>query len=320
MCVILLLDMRLSRFSVPALVTVAALAGMPVFAATSTPATNAGCTLSIRNEDISVLPAAPFVGYAAKIYATVQPLCKRDTEGDVLFYANNKLIGTKPISYKKNGLAEEVWIGWTPAEYGNHSLRVDTKGETGVVGDSASITFFVDRDNDGDGTGDKIDPDDDNDGVPDTKDQFPTDPKKSKDTDGDGIDDSEDSDDDNDGLYDFQEQSIGTNPLKFDTDGDGVGDKDDAFPLDPNRSAPDPVAPPLVIPTEPASSTVILPTDTNLPTDEGRVLGATTERKTDDKSVFATYPWLWAIAAGTMFLAFFFLYKSRKEEREYGKY
>lgn len=313
-------DMRLSRFAVPALVTVAALAGMPVFAATSTPATNAGCTLSIRNEDISVLPAAPFVGYAAKIYATVQPLCKRDTEGDVLFYANNKLIGTKPISYKKNGLAEEVWIGWTPAEYGNHSLRVDTKGETGVVGDSASITFFVDRDNDGDGTGDKVDPDDDNDGVPDTKDQFPTDPKKSKDTDGDGIDDSEDSDDDNDGLYDFQEQSVGTNPLKFDTDGDGVGDKDDAFPLDPNRSAPDPVAPPPAIPTEPASSTVILPTDTNLPTEEGRVLGATTERKTDDKSVFATYPWLWVIAAGTMFLAFFFLYKSRKEEREYGKY
>jgi len=188
------------------------------------------------------------------------------------------------------------------------------------VGDSASITFFVDRDNDGDGTGDKVDPDDDNDGVPDTKDQFPTDPKKSKDTDGDGIDDSEDSDDDNDGLYDFQEQSVGTNPLKFDTDGDGVGDKDDAFPLDPNRSAPDPVAPPPTIPSEPASSTVILPTDTNLPTEEGRVLGATTERKTDDKSVFATYPWLWVIAAGTMFLAFFFLYKSRKEEREYCKY
>lgn len=315
------LDMRLSRFAVPALATVAALAGMPVFAATTATATTttAGCVLSIRNEDISVLPSAPFVGYAAKIYATVQPLCKRDTEGDVLFYANNKLIGTKPISYKKNGLAEEVWIGWTPAEYGNNALRVDTKGENGVVGDSASITFFVDRDNDGDGVGDKVDDDDDNDGVVDTKDQFPTDPKKSKDTDGDGIDDSQDSDDDNDGLYDFQEQAIGTNPLKFDTDGDGVGDKDDAFPLDPNKSAPDPAVPAPVIPTEPPTSTVIVPTTDTTNTEEGRVLGATTERKSDKDSLF-TYPWLWAIAAGTMFLAFFFLYKSRKEEREYGQY
>ncbi|MFO0764568.1 MAG: hypothetical protein U0487_00775 [Patescibacteria group bacterium] len=315
--------MHLSRFAVPALATVVTLAGSPAFAATTTAtatSANAGCVLSIRNEDISVLPAAPFVGYAAKIYATVQPLCKRDTEGDVLFYANGKLIGSKPISYRKNGLAEEVWISWTPAEYGNNALRVDTKGETGIVGDSASITFFVDRDNDGDGVGDKVDPDDDNDGVPDVKDQFPTDPKKTKDTDGDGIDDSQDSDDDNDGLYDFQEQAIGTNPLKFDTDGDGVGDKDDAFPLDPNKSKPDPEVPPQVIPTEPVTSTVIVPATNTSDTNDGRVLGATTERKTEDQSLFATYPWLWAIAGGTMFLAIFFLYKSRKEEREYSNY
>ncbi|MCA9391213.1 MAG: hypothetical protein KC582_03080 [Candidatus Magasanikbacteria bacterium] len=307
--------MNLSRFSVPLFVAAMLIVSSPALAATDA----AGCTLSIRNEDISVLPAAPFVGYSAKIYATVQPLCKRDTEGDVLFYANNKLIGTKPISYKKDGLAEEVWIAWKPSEYGNHALRVDTKGENGVIGDSASITFFVDRDNDGDGIGDEIDPDDDNDGVPDTKDQFPKDPKKSKDTDGDGIDDSEDSDDDNDGLYDFQEQAIGTNPLKFDTDGDGVGDKDDAFPLDPNKSEPDPTTPPPVIPTEPTTSTVIMPTTdtTDAPT-EGRVLGATTERANKD-SLF-NYPWLWAIAGGTLFLAFFFLYKSRKEEREFKKY
>lgn len=281
--------------------------------AATTSTTAAGCTLSIRNEDISVLPSAPFVGYQAKIYATVQPLCKRDTEGDVLFYANNKLIGTKPISYKKNGLAEEVWIGWTPSEFGNHALRVDTKGETGVVGDSASITFFVDRDNDGDGIGDKVDPDDDNDGVEDTKDQFPTDPKKSKDTDGDGVDDSQDSDDDNDGLYDFQEQAIGTNPLKYDTDGDGVGDKDDAFPLDPNKQQPDPVATPLQNQPVSTTSTVITPTQesSNLG-QEGKVLGVQTEKKSS-----SGFSWLWALVGLMVALTLFFFYKSSKQTRDY---
>lgn len=292
--------------------SLALVTGASAATTTATGTAQQGCTLSIRNEDIAVLPSAPFVGYAAKIYATVQPLCKRDTEGDVLFYANNKLIGSKPISYKKNGLAEEVWIGWTPSEFGNHSLRVDTKGETGVVGDSASITFFVDRDFDGDGVGDKADPDDDNDGVEDTKDQFPQDPKKSKDTDGDGIDDAEDSDDDNDGLYDFQEQALGTNPLKFDTDGDGVGDKDDAFPLDPNKSKPDPVAEPTPTSTGTTESTQVAPTPTTDEQPQGQVLGVTTER--ESRSVFADFPWLWGLAGMMLLLTLFFFYKSRNQD------
>jgi hypothetical protein len=210
------------------------------------------CVLSIRTQDISVAPAAPFLNQSARIYATVQPECADDTEGSVLFYANDALIGNKPISYRKAGRAEEVWVNWRPSQYGETKLRVDTKGEGGEVGDSATITLFIDRDTDGDGIGDREDPDDDNDGVPDTQDQFPTDPSRSLDTDGDGIDDSIDSDDDNDGLYDFEEAKIGTNPKKYDTDGDGVGDKQDAFPLDPRRwelpppptpePAPEPVA------------------------------------------------------------------------------
>ena len=223
----------------------------------------ADCILSIRTQDVSVVPAAPFMNQSARVYATVQPLCQRDTEGDVIFYANGKLIGTKPISYKRNGLAEEVWTNWVPTEYGDNTIRVDTKGESGEVGDSASIKVFIDLDSDGDRIGNHADPDDDNDGVVDAQDSNPTDPTRSRDSDKDGIDDSVDSDDDNDGLYDFEEQAIGTNPLKYDTDGDGVGDKQDAYPLDPKKWE---------LPPVPAA-----PVPSSNATDTGEVLGATFE-------------------------------------------
>ncbi|MEI7512864.1 MAG: thrombospondin type 3 repeat-containing protein [Candidatus Uhrbacteria bacterium] len=252
----------------------------PVRAATT------DCILSIRTQDISITPAAPFLNQSARIYATVQPECQRDTEGSVLFYANGTEIAVKPISYKKSGRAEEVWANWRPTQYGATTLRVDTKGEGGEVGDSASITLFVDRDTDNDGIGDREDPDDDNDGVPDKQDSNPTDPTRSRDTDHDGIDDSVDSDDDNDGLYDYEEQGIGTNPLKYDTDGDGIGDKQDAFPLDPKRWEVPPAPKPAPAPA-PASAPVVAPANTNpvsapVPeaaavTDNGEVLGATFE-------------------------------------------
>ncbi|MCK9360624.1 hypothetical protein M0Q28_00125 [Patescibacteria group bacterium] len=229
------------------------------------PSRAADCILSIRTQDISVVPAAPFLNQSARIYATVQPECANDTEGSVLFYANDALIGNKPISYKKAGRAEEVWVNWRPTQYGETKLRVDTKGEGGEVGDSAFITLFIDRDSDNDGVGDREDTDDDNDGVLDTQDQFPLDPNKSRDTDGDGQDNSVDSDDDNDGLYDFEEGNIGTNPLKYDTDGDGVGDKQDAFPLDPKRSAlPPPPVPepaPEPAPVDPVPTAAVDPVE-----------------------------------------------------------
>jgi len=228
------------------------------------PAQAADCILSIRTQDISVNPTAPFLDKSARVYATVQPLCQRDTEGEVLFYANDKLIGSKPISYRKNGLAEEAWVNWTPTDFGNNTLRVDTKGESGEVGDSASIKLFIDMDTDGDGIANSADPDDDNDGIPDKQDKYPTDPTRTKDTDGDGIDDLVDSDIDNDGLYNFEEKTIGTDQYKYDTDGDGVGDKQDAYPLDPKRWEL-PEAPK----TEPAQVTTT--------TDSGEVLGATFE-------------------------------------------
>jgi len=137
---------------------------------------------------------------------------------------------------------------------------VDTKGESGEVGDSASIKLFIDLDTDGDGIGNRADPDQDNDGVPNKLDKYPLDPTRTKDTDGDGIDDLVDTDIDNDGLYNWEEKAIGTDPYKYDTDGDGVGDKQDAFPLDPKRwEVP-------AAPKEVATTTA---------TDTGEVLGAT---------------------------------------------
>ncbi len=310
------------------------------------PSHAADCILSIRTQDISVVPAAPFLNQSARVYATVQPECANDTEGSVLFYANDALIGNKPISYKKAGRAEEVWVNWRPTQYGETKLRVDTKGEGGEVGDSAFITMFIDRDSDNDGVGDREDKDDDNDGVLDGADSHPTDPARSRDTDGDGQDDSVDSDDDNDGLYDFEEANVGTNPLKYDTDGDGVGDKQDAFPLDPKRSAlpPPPTPEPVVAaPVEPTPEPVATTADTSATVaadsdalTEARVLGESFENgyatsglpdgvnanaDMDDEGTSFT-DWLrgfglwFLLALAFLALGIFFFWKDRRKKKE----
>ncbi len=297
-----------------------------------TQAQSQDCILSIRTQDVSVTPGAPFLNQSARVYATVQPLCRRDTEGNVLFYANDKLIGTKPISYKKSGLAEEVWTNWIASEYGDNHIRVDTKGESGEVGDSATITVFIDRDTDGDGIGNREDPDDDNDGVPDTKDQFPLDPAKTRDTDGDGIDDSIDSDDDNDGIYDFDEVTNGTNALMYDTDKDGVGDKQDAFPLDPKRSdapPPEPIAAPTSVdsgaetqnPKPETSDGVVLGTEFAVTAVTSTIedLNAASPAQEPNSSILdwiLAMGWWWLLALALLGLAFFFFRQSRRKEEE----
>lgn len=210
---------------------------------------SAACQLSIGTGNISFVPSTVLLNETIRIYATVQPNCEDDVEGVFRFYENDQLVGQAPFSYKGQGVAEEVWVAWTPAQYGNRTIRVDVAGGQDDTAGSASVSVFVDRDTDGDGTPDAQDADDDNDGVPDDEDQFPLDPSMSKDTDGDGQDDADDSDDDNDGLYDFEEEMQETDPTNRDTDGDGVNDKDDAFPLDETKSEepkptpdPEPVA------------------------------------------------------------------------------
>ena len=61
------------------------------------------------------------------------------------------------------------------------------------------------RDNDSDGIGDNSDPDDDNDGFNDSEDLFPFDSSENSDNDLDGIGDNSDSDDDNDGFDDSED-------------------------------------------------------------------------------------------------------------------
>ena len=205
--------------------------------------------LRIPSNGLRLTNTSILTGQTVKIYATIENIGSDDIEATAICKDGSTVIGMKSLSAKYNGVAEEIWFNWTPTSAGNHEINLNIildgnlQDET-PSNNSAAISVYVDSDSDGDGLGNSVDPDDDNDGVPDTQDQFPNDPNMNKDTDHDGIDDSIDSDDDNDGLYDWDEKTKGSNPQKYDTDGDGVGDKEDAFPLNPNRSKPEPVTAP----------------------------------------------------------------------------
>ena len=99
----------------------------------------------------------------------------------------------------------------------------------------------IDPDSDGDGVPDSgdafpFDPrhqsDRDGDGVADGEDAFPDDPSESADTDGDGIGNNADPDDDGDGVADADDAFPLLATESVDSDGDGVGDTADAFPAD----------------------------------------------------------------------------------------
>jgi hypothetical protein len=92
----------------------------------------------------------------------------------------------------------------------------DTAAATTTLfaGASAAVAAIVNKDTDGDGIINTLDPDMDNDGVANALDRFPLNRNESLDTDGDGIGNSADTDD----------------------DGDGFADAVDAFPLDATKS------------------------------------------------------------------------------------
>ncbi|GJQ57684.1 MAG: hypothetical protein SCALA701_04850 [Candidatus Scalindua sp.] len=82
--------------------------------------------------------------------------------------------------------------------------------------------------------------DSDGDGIQDSLDAFPTDPREWVDTDmdeiGNNADPDDDPDDDNDGLLDRDELKYKTNPRSKDTDGDGMPDGlEIEFGLDPRK-------------------------------------------------------------------------------------
>lgn len=115
----------------------------------------------------------------------------------------------------------------------------DTDGDG--VGDNAdncvSMANGGQADLDGDGEGNRCDLDRDGDGVPDSRDAFPTDPAETRDTDGDGIGDNADLDDDGDGVPDVVDAFPLDARRSADEDGDGVDDTLDLCPAvaDPSQ-------------------------------------------------------------------------------------
>lgn len=212
-------------------------------------------------------------GRLVRIYASVSNNSSKDLLGVVKFFDNGSQTGTDQAISIFGNKTDDVFIDWQPSA-GNHKIAVKIYPWNAEIDDPSNnwivTEIFAGRDTDfdgipndtdddddgdgvidtedafpldpkewvdtdGDGIGDNTDLDDDNDGVPDTFDDLPLDPNETIDTDGDGIGNIADLDDDNDGLSDIEEIKIGTDPLNVDTDGDGVNDKEDAFPLDPNE-------------------------------------------------------------------------------------
>ena len=134
--------------------------------------------------------------------------------------------------------------------------RIDKRLFLGNVAgdtDDDGIPNTFDRDDDGDGTPDELDPfqldpsewaDSDHDRLGDNADAFPFDPREQVDTDGDGLGNRyADDDDDGDGIADSEDawprdtDNDGfRNAIDPDDDGDGVPDIVDALPFDPAES------------------------------------------------------------------------------------
>lgn len=230
--------------------------------------------ISINSQNIKFSSYNFMEGNGVRIYATVSNLSDKDLLGVVKFFDNGGQInGDQAISLFA-GKTDDVFIDFVPS-YGSHKIAVKiypwdpdiddpsnnwvvteifavqdtdwdgTPNETDEDDDGDGVNDTEDAfplnpkeqyDTDGDGIGDNTDEDDDNDEVPDEFDDIPLDPNETIDTDKDGVGNNSDKDDDNDGLTDGEEENIKTDPVNPDTDGDLSNDAEDAFPLDSEES------------------------------------------------------------------------------------
>ena len=181
---------------------------------------------------------------------------KTGEEVSFQFYTSRYTAGSYRVSGLPNGLSYDGrnTISGSISEAGNYSVNI--VGYRGYSQNgSPTPTFLLSID--------ASDPapsiDSDADGVDDSSDSFPDDPKRASgsDFDGDGTDDEFDDDDDNDGVVDTSDlypkdalrasgndaDGDGTDDeFDGDRDGDGADNATDQFPDDPNRASADDLA------------------------------------------------------------------------------
>jgi len=169
--------------------------------------------LELSKEDNNLV-----AGQTVRVYAQVINYGKNDATGTVAFFMGQKVLGTAPVSLRADGVQDELFIDFVLPENDFNIMakvvEVDPQDDILTNNEALSRMFHTQKDNDGDGIGDDLDPDDDNDGVPDA-----------------------------------QEIANGTNPLVADTDKDGTNDGQDQFPLDPKKQtieAPKKEEPPVI--------------------------------------------------------------------------
>lgn len=144
------------------------MAALPV----SVLATNAGLVQGLWFDDDSLVEGSP-----TRIHIAVFNQQNSLLEGDVVFYADDSVIGNTPVSVQPGQIVSR-FIEWTPAA-GEVTVRTELETDSVTNNSSrlASSEVFVDNDTDGDGIGNEEDSDDDNDGVSDTEElQQGTDP------------------------------------------------------------------------------------------------------------------------------------------------
>ena len=194
--------------------------------------------LFVSEQSLSINNPNALQGATLTIYGEVFNRGSEDLRGVAQFVdtTSGAHIGSDIPLALVAGSSSKIFTKWNNLPYGNQTVRLQIKPWDPKHDDpgnnSVELSFFIDRDTDGDHIPDEQDTDDDNDGYPDEQDAFPLDALEWWDTDGDGEGNNADLDDDGDTLSDEYELSQDLDPLNADTDGDSYDDAKDLFPKD----------------------------------------------------------------------------------------